>query len=258
MPIIFLLLLAGGIALIWYTNRLDRETSARLIAHTSPSDTTDVAAARALAIRYMDEVATRKRASSAQHLQFATDADARHAPATANLFRALAHADRLHEWSCAEAINNLGGTYRSPSTSRVIRLATPEEALRYTRDRLCAQQAASCDAISDLLHHGHRYAARQLAHLSDCERRQVELITARLQGADTTGGYILCPACGLLLHNDPNICSCPSCLTPSWRFVRFVPHTPASAHPTATPAPDQPAATHAAPSAAAMPAPTAR
>lgn len=258
MPIVFLFALAAGIALIWYTNRLDRQTSVRLAAHAAPDDTTAQAEAHALAVRYLDEVATHKHATAAQHHHFADASAAHPAPATECLFRALAHADRIHEFRCAEAIGHLGANYRPPRRVQVVHLSTPHEALRHTLHRMHEDSSRYCRAIAIALQGGNHYAARLLAQTAGCDLQQLELLRRHLEQADTTAGYQLCPTCGLLFGDDAGLCFCPTCLTPSWRFVLYAPTAsgspaPAAAHSTTS----APVAAHSAASAPASPRPTA-
>lgn len=191
----------------------------------------------------LDACSRRKHVKSVQYDHFAGIAREERAHDAERLFRAMAHAERLQEYNCANAIVRLGGRYSPPTKVTVFRGTTDDNLRRsidYERRPPEGRHAAD---IGRALQNGNRYAARVLIwaragdmrHLALMETCRHRLADGRTSGAEdgiagspansaadnAPKGYLVCPTCGNIYpagYGDPY---CPYCLTDGRKFIAF-------------------------------------
>lgn len=200
----------------------------------------------------LDACCRRKHIQSAQFDHFADIAAKEHRHDAARLFRAMAFAERLHEYNCADVIVRSGGSYSPPVKVTVFHGTTDsnlQRSIDYERRTL---ETHSTDDIGRALAKGNRYAARTLIWARAGDVRHLALI-ARCRrmapGAQTHTGhtpgisaapgneagaspasdqsdnpaesYLVCPICGNIYAADYCDPYCPHCLTDGRLFIRF-------------------------------------
>ena len=96
----------------------------------------------------LDACSRRKHVKSAQYDHFAGIARQEREHDAERLFRAMAHAERLQEYNCANAIVRLGGRYAPPTTCAG---ASTSHAVR-RRDCMQTTSSAPCKAATAMRH----------------------------------------------------------------------------------------------------------
>lgn len=163
-----------------------------------------------------------KHAKSVQYEQFAHIADEEHHHATATLFRALAHSERVQEQHCAVVIGRLGGSYTPPQRIIIFRGSTAGNI-----DRSLGLEATGIDTllrkqIAHYLKTGNRLVARALIWSAAADLRHYQLLAAyRRWEDDPPAHFSVCPRCGNTYSATAQDDFCPHCLTPETQFVRF-------------------------------------
>lgn len=142
----------------------------------------------------------------------------------AQLFRALARSERIHERNCLKAIRRLGGRY-SPPPPITIPVGNTGENIDAAIDvrRECLQNARR--SIGRTLDENNRYAGRLLIHIAGGESHQLVLLEKCVPGdtgrSGEKTGYAVCPTCGNIYTMEYCDPYCPFCLTDGRTFLRF-------------------------------------
>ena len=110
----------------------------------------------------LDACSRRKHVKSAQYDHFAGIARQEREHDAERLFRAMAHAERLQEYNCANAIVRLGGRYAPPEHVTVFRGTTDDNLRRSIDFARRPREGLHADDIERALQSGNRYAARVL------------------------------------------------------------------------------------------------
>lgn len=170
----------------------------------------------------LNEYGRRTHVRAIQYRHFARAAVEEHRPDAARLFRALAHAETIHENNCAQAIRRLGGSYSPPVRIVLLRSATRDN-VRHSLDNAPGIRLDGGDRIVRALEAGNRYTARMLIWCAGSELRQQELLERcdRLWEHPDTTTYLVCPTCGNVWRRGANDSYCPFCLTSERRFLHF-------------------------------------
>lgn len=92
------------------------------------------------------------------------------------LFRAMAHAERLQEYNCANAIVRLGGRYAPPEHVTVFRGTTDDNLRRSIDFARRPREGLHADDIERALQSGNRYAARVLIWARSGDMRHLALM----------------------------------------------------------------------------------
>lgn len=137
------------------------------------------------------------------------------------LFQALCYSEQVHASRFVEAILQLGGSYRPPTTLYVSIQSTAhnlQEAMLPTRLRSREGERAEIERV---IQEGNRYAARLLIRHAAADNRRRRLLRNYLLVEDATAHYLVCPRCGYLceeIFQDPY---CPQCFLKGAYFRRF-------------------------------------
>ncbi len=170
----------------------------------------------------LDRCCRRKHIKSVQYEQFAQIADEEHHHTTADLFRAMAHSERVQEQYCAVTIGKLGGQYTPPRRIVLFRGTTSGNIDRSIVLETAAADASEQAQIATHLKMGNRLAARALIWAASNDLRHRLLLEAcRDHRLTTTHFFAVCPRCGNTYPADALDSFCPHCLTAGSRFVRF-------------------------------------
>ena len=110
----------------------------------------------------LDACSRRKHVKSAQYDHFAGIARQEREHDAERLFRAMAHAERLQEYNCANAIVRLGGRYAPPERVTVFHGTTDDNLRRSIDFARRPPEGLHADDIERALQSGNRYAARVL------------------------------------------------------------------------------------------------
>lgn len=128
------------------------------------------------------------------------------------LFRALCYSEQVHELRFVEAILQLGGSYRPPTTLYVSIRSTAhnlQEAMIPTRLRSHQSERSEIERV---IREGNRYVARLLIRHAAADNRRRRLLKSYLRMENAAAAhYLVCPRCGYLceeLFRDPY---CPQC-----------------------------------------------
>lgn len=142
----------------------------------------------------------------------------------AQLFRAIARSERIHERNCLKAIRRLGGRY-TPSPPTTIPVGGTTENIFSAIDTRRMQLQIARRSIGRTLDENNRYAGRLLIHIAGGESHQLILLEA-YEPADPerpekSYGYAVCPTCGNIYTMEYCDPYCPFCLTDGRNFLRF-------------------------------------
>lgn len=138
----------------------------------------------------LDACSRRKHVKSAQYDHFAGIAGEEREHDAERLFRALAHAERLQEYNCANAIVRLGGHYSPPSKVTVFRGTTDDNLRRSIDYERRPPEGRHTADIDRALQKGNRYAARVLIWARAGDMRHLalmEICRRRLAGNGIAG-----------------------------------------------------------------------
>lgn len=138
----------------------------------------------------LDACSRRKHVKSAQYDHFARIAGEEREHDAERLFRAMAHAERLQEYNCANAIVRLGGHYSPPSKVAVFRGTTDDNLRRSIDYERRPPEGGHAADIDRALQKGNRYAARVLIWARAGDMRHLALMETcrrRLAGDGIAG-----------------------------------------------------------------------
>ena len=124
----------------------------------------------------LDACSRRKHVKSAQYDHFAGIARQEREHDAERLFRAMAHAERLQEYNCANAIVRLGGRYAPPEHVTVFRGTTDDNLRRRIDFARRPPEGLHADDIERALQSGNRYAARVLIWARSGDMRHLALM----------------------------------------------------------------------------------
>ncbi|MCG4957004.1 rubrerythrin family protein [Alistipes finegoldii] len=124
----------------------------------------------------LDACSRRKHVKSAQYDHFAGIARQEREHDAERLFRAMAHAERLQEYNCANAIVRLGGRYAPPEHVTVFRGTTDDNLRRSIDFARRPPEGLHADDIERALQSGNRYAARVLIWARSGDMRHLALM----------------------------------------------------------------------------------
>lgn len=124
----------------------------------------------------LDACSRRKHVKSAQYDHFAGIARQEREHDAERLFRAMAHAERLQEYNCANAIVRLGGRYAPPEHVTVFRGTTDDNLRRSIDFARRPPEELHADDIERALQSGNRYAARVLIWARSGDMRHLALM----------------------------------------------------------------------------------
>ena len=124
----------------------------------------------------LDACSRRKHVKSAQYDHFAGIARQEREHDAERLFRAMAHAERLQEYNCANAIVRLGGRYAPPEHVTVFRGTTDDNLRRSIDFARRPREGLHADDIERALQSGNRYAARVLIWARSGDMRHLALM----------------------------------------------------------------------------------
>ena len=124
----------------------------------------------------LDACSRRKHIKSAQYDHFAGIARQEREHDAERLFRAMAHAERLQEYNCANAIVRLGGRYAPPEHVTVFRGTTDDNLRRSIDFARRPREGLHADDIERALQSGNRYAARVLIWARSGDMRHLALM----------------------------------------------------------------------------------
>lgn len=166
-----------------------------------------------------------KHVKSMQYDHFADIAGKEQQRSVAQLFRAMAFAERVQESNCANAIVRLGGSYSPPSKVVIFSGTTDsnlQRSIAYERQMLQAERRADIDrAIAK----SNRYAARMLIWAAAGDLQHL-LLMERCRDAKTLANapeasYLVCPICGNVYAASSADSYCPFCMADRRKFIRF-------------------------------------
>ena len=208
-PLLLLVLLAGVIILLgWLYTAVMRPAMA------VPTEQ------RAQMVEDLSVCCRLKHGRAAQLDHYARIADEEQATQTAQLFRAIAHAERVQERHCAELIRRAGGSYRPPHRLIILRNTTQGNLAAAVKSM--AVDSATLKRIAYHLREGNRLAARALVWAVGGEvghRKRLE--EALYHQSRPVRGYRVCPTCGLVSEAEYPHPYCPQCLTEGRMMVSF-------------------------------------
>ena len=138
----------------------------------------------------LDACSRRKHVKSAQYDHFAGIARQEREHDAERLFRAMAHAERLQEYNCANAIVRLGGRYAPPEHVTVFRGTTDDNLRRSIDFARRPREGLHADDIERALQSGNRYAARVLIWARSGDMRHLALMETCRRYFKTTGRRI--------------------------------------------------------------------
>ena len=124
----------------------------------------------------LDACSRRKHVKSAQYDHFAGIARQEREHDAERLFRAMAHAERLQEYNCANAIVRLGGRYAPPERVTVFHGTTDDNLRRSIDFARRPPEGLHADDIERALQSGNRYAARVLIWARSGDMRHLALM----------------------------------------------------------------------------------
>ena len=124
----------------------------------------------------LDACSRRKHVKSAQYDHFAGIARQEREHDAERRFRAMAHAERLQEYNCANAIVRLGGRYAPPEHVTVFRGTTDDNLRRSIDFARRPPEGLHADDIERALQSGNRYAARVLIWARSGDMRHLALM----------------------------------------------------------------------------------
>lgn len=124
----------------------------------------------------LDACSRRKHVKSAQYDHFAGIARQERKHDAERLFRAMAHAERLQEYNCANAIVRLGGRYAPPERVTVFHGTTDDNLRRSIDFARRPPEGLHADDIERALQSGNRYAARVLIWARSGDMRHLALM----------------------------------------------------------------------------------
>lgn len=124
----------------------------------------------------LDACSRRKHVKSAQYDHFAGIARQEREHDAERLFRAMAHAERLQEYNCANAIVRLGGRYAPPEHVTVFRGTTDDNLRRSIDFARRPPEGLHADDIERAMQSGNRYAARVLIWARSGDMRHLALM----------------------------------------------------------------------------------
>jgi len=146
-----------------------------------------------------------------KYLAFAAQADKENKPNIARLFRAIAHAEKVHAINHLKELGGIGDT--------VANLGTAIDGENFEVDEMYAAYLSVAEAQSE------KGAIRTMTYAIEAEKIHAEMYaTARTlaqAGQDMEMGEIhICPVCGFTHIGEPPD-RCPVCNLPSKRFETF-------------------------------------
>ncbi|MFQ7503229.1 MAG: hypothetical protein ACLRMJ_09255 [Alistipes finegoldii] len=150
----------------------------------------------------LDACSRRKHVKSAQYDHFAGIARQEREHDAERLFRAMAHAERLQEYNCANAIVRLGGRYAPPEHVTVFRGTTDDNLRRSIDFARRPPEGLHADDIERALQSGNRYAARVLIWARSGDMRHLALMETcrrRLAATDLRTHGMRSPAGGQIM-----------------------------------------------------------
>lgn len=210
-PILILLLLIGSVGVVGWMYYAVTRPAMKLHIRRDEAVLAD-----------LDRCCRRKHAKSVQYEHFARIADEEHRHATADLFRAMAHSERVQEQYCAGVIGKLGGRYTPPQRIILFRGATNGNVERSTRLESDAADSLHRAQIGAHLKAGNRLAARALIWAAANDLRHRLLLERCSAWEQHPPRYFaVCPACGNTYAASALDSFCPHCLTDGHRFIRF-------------------------------------
>ena len=124
----------------------------------------------------LDACCRRKHVKSVQYDHFAGIAADEKRHTAERLFRAMAHAERLQEYNCANAIVRLGGRYAPPERVTVFHGTTDDNLRRSIDFARRPPEGLHADDIERALQSGNRYAARVLIWARSGDMRHLALM----------------------------------------------------------------------------------